>query len=134
VISTILDRLNFPIDLRKFIIIGIINTLVAYIVFLLLLNFKINYKVANILSYIIGMINSFLFNKKWTFQFSNKTTFSLVTKFVFVNLVSLSLGLLTIIFLVEVFDFTDYFAQLFSISVSVLINYFGQKKIVFINE
>jgi putative flippase GtrA len=53
----------------KFIIVGIINTLVTYLTFkILTLLFSINDIISIIIGYILGVINSFILNKIWTFK------------------------------------------------------------------
>ncbi len=56
----------------KFGLVGILNTIIGWSTFLLFFYvFKIDFRISNILSYILGLINSFIFNKLWVFETKN---------------------------------------------------------------
>ncbi len=57
------------IQLMKYGVIGVINTLITAVSFYLL-NTKLNvpYGVANIIGYVLGVINSFIWNRQWVFK------------------------------------------------------------------
>ena len=58
----------------KFAIVGITNTLIDYVVFLMLVYIlKINVLPANVVSYSCGIINSFIMNRQWTFSATRHT-------------------------------------------------------------
>jgi putative flippase GtrA len=70
---------NFWIQTVKYGIVGVINTLVCFIVIWAILRFAfgitgaqkatgIEITVANVSGYIVGLLTSFLLNRKWTFQ------------------------------------------------------------------
>ena len=53
----------------KFLIVGLSNTLITFLSFKILTDLLlINDSISNIISYIIGVTNSFFFNKLWTFK------------------------------------------------------------------
>ncbi|MEH7199359.1 GtrA family protein, partial [Priestia megaterium] len=56
------------IKFLKFGFVGIMNTLLTIISYLALIHFDMNYILANVLSYFIGVINSYYWNKSWVFQ------------------------------------------------------------------
>jgi putative flippase GtrA len=76
---------EFVVQIFKFGIVGLLNTGISLLVFLLLSDvLKINDKISDIASYVIGLINSFIFNKLWTFQakdFSYKELFLFILFF-----------------------------------------------------
>ncbi len=57
------------IQLLKYGVIGVINTLITLVSFYLL-NTKLGvpYGIANIIAYVLGMVNSFLWNRNWVFK------------------------------------------------------------------
>lgn len=60
------------IQLIKYGLVGISNTIVTFLVFVLLNSlFNVNFYVSNIVGYIAGVLNSFLWNKKWVFKTKN---------------------------------------------------------------
>ena len=54
-------------QLSKFGFVGVLNTIIGYGSFILLLNYT-NYMVALIISHLIGVTHSFIWNKYWTFR------------------------------------------------------------------
>jgi len=57
------------IQLMKYGVIGVMNTLITVISFYLL-NTKLNvpYGIANTIGYVLGVINSFIWNRQWVFK------------------------------------------------------------------
>lgn len=52
----------------RFCLVGLLNTAVTYFSFLLLFKcLRVPLYASNAISYVLGLINSFFFNKKWTF-------------------------------------------------------------------
>lgn len=60
------------IQLLKYAVIGVLNTLITLVVFYLL-NTKmgLSYGISNVVGYIFGVINSFLWNRNWVFKTKN---------------------------------------------------------------
>lgn len=60
------------IQLLKYGVIGVLNTLITFVVFYLL-NTKmgLSYGISNVVGYIFGVINSFLWNRNWVFNTKN---------------------------------------------------------------
>ena len=60
------------IQLLKYGVIGVLNTLITLVVFYLL-NTKMGlaYGISNVVGYIFGVINSFLWNRNWVFKTKN---------------------------------------------------------------
>ncbi len=63
---------NTTIQLLKYGVIGVMNTLITLVTFYIL-NTKLGwpYGVANVIGYVLGVINSFLWNSKWVFKTQN---------------------------------------------------------------
>lgn len=62
----------------KFIAVGVINTLVTLVVIFVLKYCKVNPWVANAAGYVAGVINSFLWNKKWVFKSAGRNGMEVV--------------------------------------------------------
>ncbi len=57
----------------KYAVVGVINTLVTLVVIFLCKNlFDLNPLVANAIGYVAGLINSFIWNKRWVFRSSGR--------------------------------------------------------------
>ena len=60
------------IQLVKYGLVGVSNTLVTFLVFVLLNSlFGVNFYVSNVIGFVAGVINSFFLNKKWVFKTHN---------------------------------------------------------------
>ncbi|WP_377863725.1 GtrA family protein [Bacillus sp. R86525] len=108
--------------LLKFSLVGIFNTLITIISYFILVKLGMNYLVANILSYLIGVANSYYWNKNWVFQSSGKSLL-IFTKFLTVNLIVLAFNTLSLFILVDKFSINEFIAQIFAISIGMIINF-----------
>ncbi|WP_210608330.1 GtrA family protein [Priestia flexa] len=72
----------------KFSSVGVLNTIMDLVVYMLLTSFGMYYLVAQCLSYGTGVANSYMLNRKWTFQRKEPSTAKEVIKFLAVNLVT----------------------------------------------
>ncbi|MEL3959053.1 GtrA family protein [Caldifermentibacillus hisashii] len=105
----------------KFGIVGLGNTLItigSYHVFVYL---GLNYILANVISYLLGMMNSYYWNKNWVFRVkpNEKKTF---VKFIFVNMISLLINNFTLILLVGIFFLSSTVSQLLATVLGLWIN------------
>ena len=114
----------------KFGVVGIINTLITIGFYTLFVYLGMNYIIANILSYFIGMLNSFIWNKKWVFQVQSGNISTFV-KFVIVNLVTLSFNTLCLFILVNQLHLHTSVAQILSTGAGLVINFVLNKKWTF---
>lgn len=97
---------HFP----KFVLIGILNTLIGYsIIFCLLYLFNVTYIVSNAVGYIVGLCVSFYLNKYYNFKsVSEKTNefFRFCASFI----VSFAINNISLIILIEWFDLPKFIA------------------------
>lgn len=117
----------------KFGTVGIFNTLITIGFFALLVHLGMNYIAANITAYLIGMINSFFWNKNWVFQVQSGHA-SLFIKFVLVNLITLGFNTLCLYMLVNNLQFHSSIAQIISTGFGLIINFGLNKKWTFTEE
>jgi putative flippase GtrA len=97
-------RRNILHQFIKYSIVGVSNALIGFGTMFLLFNFfKVNYLVANTAGYILGLINSFIWNKKWTFQSGNHYSKEIV-RFILVFIMSYVSNLVFLIILVEMLN------------------------------
>lgn len=126
-------------EISTFLAIGIINTLVGLTSIYLLFNLlHISYWLATFIGNAIGMIVSYLLNKRFTFQNKGRFSSSLLRFFLVVLLcyyVSYWVGLHLSRFVVIIFPFLLSYKGDVSILVGAglytISNYFGQKFFVF---
>lgn len=118
----------------KFSVVGIINTGITIItIFILakLLNF--NYILANIIGYILGLINSFFFNRFWTFKSGGKYANQGV-RFIIVFLICYMLQLGMLVLLKEKLSVSADFAQLIGMVFYTCLNFLLSKFYTFKKE
>lgn len=79
----------------------------------------------------IGLFSGFKLNKEWTFkaQINDKKTY--IYQYILVYLFSLFNSQLILFSLVEIALFTPLHANIFAISASTMMNFFGTKLLVF---
>ncbi len=88
------SRRQAILQFLKFNVVGVLNTLVDFVVFWLL-NTLLGMAayVAQIISYSCGVVNSYLWNSNWTFRAQRTRSAREIALFVAVNLVSLGASL-----------------------------------------
>ncbi len=115
----------------KYSIVGIFNTIISFSVIFFLFNvLSVNYVLANTIGYICGLINSFIWNKKWTFR-SNKAYLKEIILYLLVFIVSYFANVFTLIILVEVFLLNKNISFVLSGVIYVIIGFGANKKWTF---
>ncbi len=118
---------RFYVQPVKFMVIGIINTLVSFLVYsLMLIVLKSSYFTSLVFSYIIGVANSYVWNSKWTF--GNRTMhFPSLIKFVTVYAATFMVNLLILRFMIEDLGISAFFSQGFSLCLATIFSFMGHK-------
>jgi len=114
----------------KFGLVGIINTLISICFYILLVNIGLHYILANILSYLIGVLNSYYWNKKWVFNYHDNHL-SVFVKFLLVNLIVLGINTLSLYVCVHLIGMNKYEAQLIATAIGMGINFILNQKWTF---
>jgi putative flippase GtrA len=63
---------SLNLQLFRFGVVGLTSNLALYLLYLCLTNIGVEHKLAMAMLYIIGVLQSFFFNKKWTFKHSGQ--------------------------------------------------------------
>lgn len=121
----------------KFVLVGVVNTLVGTGVMFLLYNvFHTGYWIASASNYVVGSIVSYLLNKYFTFQHKEKS-FKVVMKFI-INitvcyLIAYGLAKPAALLIFQGLSKTtqENLAMLAGMGLFILLNYFGQRFLVF---
>ena len=114
----------------RFLVVGVINTIVGYGAYALFLSLHVNYLVASTLSTIIGVANSYIWNRFFTFKSKGKA-FSELARFSLVYIVSYCISMLFLYLVVGVFGLNAYIAGGANIILTTLISWFGHNKFSF---
>lgn len=108
----------------KYCLVGVVNTLVGISTAYILLNpLRQTYTVSTIGAYIVGIIVSYILNKKYTFKFEDGNNFILFFKFAFsmmpcyvISYYILSPFLTKYLFKIDfIYEFSNWFFSLFSV-------------------
>lgn len=119
----------------KFGIVGVSNTIVDFLVYVLLtrtlLFFSEHFYLANVLSFSIAVTNSFYWNRKWTFRSTDSRRTLQYFKFFVVNIAGLGINTGLLYVLVRYADMYDVFAKILAIGVALFWNFFINRLWVF---
>jgi len=116
----------FEKHISRFIFVGILNTIVGYGAYFILLHLNMYYMVALLISSVIGITHSFIWNKKWTFKSKGdvrKESF----KFISVYGIAFLINLVTLAFFVEKLMLNPKIAQVFALGLVTMISFIGHK-------
>jgi len=125
IIQKLLTRKEF-----RFLIVGGINTVVGYGAYAIFISIGIQYLIANIMSTIIGVINSYLWNRFFTFKSKGKALGEIM-RFSLVYLTSFCCSTLFLYLIVGRFGMNTYIAGALNIVVTTIISWVGHKNFSF---
>src|ERR1035437_731185 len=121
------------IQFIKFGIVGISNTLLtALTIWILLKVLHCSDYFSNFAGYIVGLLNSFIWNRKWTFESKTKVSITLF-KFIVTFAISYLFQLGNLYVLLHFTHIDSYICQLISIVVYTFINFILNKNYTFKN-
>ena len=115
----------------KFGMVGVINTLVNWIIFFILNAFGMYYILANIIAYILGTVNSYLWNTLWVFKYKDKASTETTIKFIILNLIGLGLNTGILYVLVDLCNLNKFIGLVITTAIVMIINYIVNKLWVF---
>ena len=115
----------------KFGMVGVINTLVNWIIFFILNALGMYYILANIIAYILGTVNSYLWNTLWVFKYKDKASTETTIKFIILNLIGLGLNTGILYVLVDLCNLNKFIGLVITTGIVMIINYIVNKLWVF---
>lgn len=124
------------IQFLKFNAVGLLNTLIDFVIFTLLHSLGMAYSLAQVISYSAGTANSFILNKKVTFKDRSRGAGEgfdrmQLVRFIVLNLVVLGISLLLMHLLTGKLQIQVLLAKVLVTFVTVIINFVGSRKWVF---
>jgi putative flippase GtrA len=117
-------------ELISYLIAGILTTLVNFLMYYILIYFKIEYKTANTAAFLISVIFAFFINKKYVFS-SSKDSIHEFFKFFTGRIFTYALDIGTMIFLVELLGVGKYSSKIWANVVVMISNYLLSKFWIF---
>ena len=110
----------------RFVLVGLLNTVIFYGIYVLLLQVGYSYAFSLLIGTIIGIVNSYVWNKFFTFRKKLKSIWETVKFFIVYGVQYLS-NLLIIHTCVTVLGISAELAGLVAICFGVFISFFGHK-------
>ena len=129
-----IDWLRNKWQLVKFQIVGVINTVIDYVVFNLLSWLGLGMFPAQCLGYGSGLLNSYVMNKSWTFEQTSKSTFQQVLRFMIINLISFGINTAVLYACVQGLAMEKWLGKGIATVVTLAANYIGYSRWVFPNQ
>lgn len=115
----------------KFGLVGASNVAISLLCFYILIHvFNIHYLLANVISFLCGFLNSYLWNKYWVFR-QDATNKNSGIRFFVVNAANFGVNSLLLILLVEKLRFSPMTAQPLIIFITTFFGFFLTKVWVF---
>ena len=114
----------------RFVIIGFLSTFINYLTFNIIYTLSGNIVLSSYLGYLIGLLNSFVFGKKWVFKMQVKISFLKKILYLIIYLIGGSIMTLVISKLQGI-GFNYKIAWLIGLNFSLANNFLGSKYIIF---
>lgn len=119
------------IHLYKFLIVGVINTALTYVSYTVLRLFDISPLICNAIGYVVGLINSFLWNKKWVFKSHKRSLKYELISFFLIFILCYVIQLYSFKFMIDSLNINEYIAQILSMGLYTIINFILNRLISF---
>ncbi len=116
----------FEKHISRFLFVGVLNLIVSYGIYFILLYLNIYYMLALLISSVIGIAHSFIWNKKWTFKSKGDVQKESI-RFISVYGIAFLINLVILALFVEKMMFNPKIAQVFALSVVSIISFYGHK-------
>lgn len=111
----------------RFILVGGLNTIIGFLsYFLFLYIFEVNYTLSLFISHVIGVINSYFWNKNYTFNVK-KGSKGMILKFIFLYFSTFLINYAILTLLVEIVKINPIISQLVSLTITTIVSFIGQK-------
>ena len=114
----------------RFAIVGLLSNAILYVIYLALTNFGLGPKIAMSTLYVVGVIQTFFFNKKWSFRFAGTVAPALV-RYATVYALGYLINLLALMIFVDNAGFAHQYVQGAMILIIAVLLFIAQRFWVF---
>jgi putative flippase GtrA len=116
-------------QLIRFVVVGFINTLNYYILYLLFIHgLKFNYLLSHLLAFVLSMMGSFFMNTYFTYH--TKPTLKKFLQFPFTYLVNITVTTVSIYIFVDICGFDQHISPLLASLIAIPFTFLVSKKIL----
>ncbi|MDO4925287.1 MAG: GtrA family protein [Turicibacter sp.] len=115
----------------KFGLVGVLNTAINWIIFILLNSLGAYYIISNIISYSLSTLNSYIWNSKWVFKYNGDNIKETTFKFIILNIIGLILNTCILYVLVDILGLSKIIGLIITTGIVMILNYFINKLWVF---
>ena len=122
---------NFIVQFIQFGLVGVSNTAISYGTYALLVYLGVPYILANVIAFVVSVLNSFFWNNRFVFKKdsneSRSTIKTLIKTFISYGMTGLILSNVLLILLVEKFGMSKYIAPLIILIITIPLNFLLNK-------
>ena len=120
----------------KFCLVGLSNTVVSWLIYSVLVYVGLHYLIANVIAFLLGVLNSFFWNNKYVFkpsgdQQKRDTWNTLIKTYISYSFTGLILNNILLYFFVDILHISAYIAPLLGLVITVPLNFIMNKKWAF---
>ena len=117
-------------QIKRYSIIGIFSTLINYFFYFIFFRFSGLIVLSSFVGYFMGLLNSYIFGKKWVFKSRKPNNLKTISKFLIVYFFGALLNAFTI-FVLSKLGLSYYVCWLVGTVFATLNNFYGSKMFVF---
>ncbi|TVX97069.1 GtrA family protein [Cohnella terricola] len=125
-----LNRQKAKLDKQpiKFIVVGFSNTMLSYLLFVICVEiFNLSHSWSLGISYLVGIVNSYYWNRKWTFRLQNYSGMAPFLKFISVYFLTYLVNLAVLEILMSANLWNSLINQAVALTVTTMMSYTGHK-------
>lgn len=130
-LSFLKDKWDTFMQFIKFGIVGLSNTIISYVVYLIALKVNCYYIIASILGFLVSIVNAFYWNNKYVFKVSDEEVRSIWKSFckTFISYAGTGLVLNNILLIVQVdcLHWNETIAPLINLVITIPLNFILNK-------
>lgn len=128
----IFKRYKWLSQFINFSTVGLINMILSYIIYALLIYLNVHYQIANQLSFWISVLNGYVMNHYWVFSQQNaQLNPTKPIKYIITYGLNMLLGIALLYLYVDILKLNKYIVPFISLPITIPMNYFINKFWVF---
>lgn len=121
------DFLKFCKQFIKFGLVGVSNTLLSLAIYYILVLINVNYILANIIAFIISVLNAYYWNNKYVFKDSAQTKYKKLIKVYLSYGITFLLSTFLLYIMVDCISISKYIAPIINLIITIPLNFLLNK-------